>query len=162
MYKTNRTPSNAVPATLHSKSSGPLGSHPFIPSSVPGSDQQWKKSATRKAKTRMANKISKKQEDNTRSTEYDDKFIEWEMPNTEKKSSKAHKNHQGISLTNIYFNIFHILFIEYYIKGKSPVPVFTENSSQFKWPSEVQVINTLNLEIDYLILIYYSYILHIY
>ena len=78
MYKTNRKPSTAVPATL--------GSSPFIPSSAPGSDQPWKKSASRKAKTRMSNKINP-QKENIKprpNTEYDDKFVEYDLNAHEK------------------------------------------------------------------------------
>lgn len=85
----NRT-STAVPAV----------SAPFVPSSVPGTDLHWRKAANRKAKAgkpaRAASAgLNTDRRIKNRTTEYEEKFVEWDLPQRDDSPSKRNNAPTG-------------------------------------------------------------------
>lgn len=70
----------------------PAAPAPFIPSAVPGTDLHWRKAASRKAKesslfrSASVDKSSNRRIKN-RTSEYEEKFVEWEMPHRDEVPS---------------------------------------------------------------------------
>lgn len=81
MYKSSKVAKNRVSSAVPAEYSQ---SPPFVPAAIPGSDLYWRKNAARKAKnakpTKPAPGNSKSTKSKNRTSEYDEKFIEWELP----------------------------------------------------------------------------------
>lgn len=77
MYKNSKVAKNRTSTAV------PAVAAPFVPASMPGSDLHWRKAAARKtksgklAKAVNADKAGDRRIKN-RTTEYEDKFVEWE------------------------------------------------------------------------------------
>lgn len=83
MHKSSKVAKNRVSTAVPAERSHAA---PFVPAAIPGSDLHWRKAATRKAKSAKSLKAATgdvplpRNKTKNRTSEYDEKFVEWELP----------------------------------------------------------------------------------